>query len=157
VLSTGSFNLSHWTYTVKKRLATFPSPAGGHSPNSPWAGIIKLLPPRESLVSDIQAGNGNVASLFLPCSYTHFLPSFCFFGSSSRPQTHVIRDGTPHKVHIYLEYHSVCPLVGIGTPPLSRMQVCFPPEPKGEGFTLLPPCEGVGEYQFLWTTTGERS
>jgi hypothetical protein len=22
----------------------------------------------------------------------------------------------PHKVHIYLEYHSVCPLVGIGTP-----------------------------------------
>ncbi len=25
--------------------------------------------------------------------------------------------GDKHKVHIYLEYHSVCPLVQIGTPP----------------------------------------
>jgi hypothetical protein len=35
---------------------------------------------------------------------------------------------------IYLEYHSVCPLVGIGTPhPLSRKRVCFPPGTKGGG------------------------
>ncbi len=35
---------------------------------------------------------------------------------------YVRRDGVDHKVHIYTEYHSVCPLVGIGTlpPPLSR-------------------------------------
>ncbi len=39
-----------------------------------------------------------------------------------------------HKVHIYIEYHSVCPLVGIGTPP--------PPEPKGGG-THSPSGEGV--------------
>jgi hypothetical protein len=31
--------------------------------------------------------------------------------------------GEDHKVHIYLEYHSVCPLVGIGTPsPPLRMR-----------------------------------
>jgi hypothetical protein len=28
-----------------------------------------------------------------------------------------------HRVHIFLEYHSVCPLVQIGTP-LSRKRVC---------------------------------
>ncbi len=33
-----------------------------------------------------------------------------------------------HKVNIYLEYHSVCPLVRIGTPhPLSRKRMCPPP------------------------------
>jgi hypothetical protein len=38
-----------------------------------------------------------------------------------------------HKVHIYIEYHSVCcPLVGIGTP-LSRKRMCLPPEPRGGG------------------------
>ncbi len=46
------------------RLATFP---WYHLPNSPWAGIAKLFPPRESLVSDIPAGDGNVANLFLRC------------------------------------------------------------------------------------------
>ncbi len=30
-------------------------------------GIIKLFPPRESLVSDIPAGDGNVSNLFLRC------------------------------------------------------------------------------------------
>jgi hypothetical protein len=55
-----------------------------------------------------------------------------------------------HKVHIYLEYLSVSPLVGIGTPPLplSRKQVCTPPpEPKGGGANS-PAVEGVGESQF---------
>jgi hypothetical protein len=33
-----------------------------------------------------------------------------------------------HKVHIYTEYHSVCPLVGIGT--LSPASVPLPPVPK---------------------------
>jgi hypothetical protein len=36
-----------------------------------------------------------------------------------------------HKIHIYLEYHSVCPLVGIGTPhPLTD---CAPPLNQGGG------------------------
>ncbi len=34
-----------------------------------------------------------------------------------------------HKVHTYKEYHSVCPLVGIGSP----ASVPLPPEPKGGG------------------------
>ncbi len=40
------------------------------------------------------------------------------------------------KVHIYIEYHSVCPLVRIGTlpPPLSPASVPpLPPEPGGGG------------------------
>jgi hypothetical protein len=35
--------------------------------NSPWPGIIKLFPARESLVSDIPAGDGKMANLFLQC------------------------------------------------------------------------------------------
>jgi hypothetical protein len=42
---------------------------------------------------------------------------------------------------MYLEYHSVCPLVGIGTLPLSL------PEPKGGG-TNSTGGEGVGESYF---------
>ncbi len=49
-----------------------------------------------------------------------------------------------HKVHIYLEYHSVCPHVGIGTPHLLSRKRVFPPS--------IPPgtkgaCEGVGKSQ----------
>jgi hypothetical protein len=36
---------------------------GYHLPNSPWAGRIKLFPPRECLVSDIPAGDRNVDNL----------------------------------------------------------------------------------------------
>jgi hypothetical protein len=36
---------------------------------------------------------------------------------------------TQHKVQIYLEFNSVCPL--------SRKRVCSPPEPKGKGHTRL--------------------
>jgi hypothetical protein len=42
------------------------------------------------------------------------------------------RGGEPQSTD-NLEYHSVCPLVGIGTPlslSLFRKRVCFPPEPK---------------------------
>ncbi len=42
--------------------------------------------------------------------------------------------GDQHKVHIYLEYHSVCPLFRIGTPSptaASPAGECGPPEPKG--------------------------
>jgi hypothetical protein len=34
--------------------------------------------------------------------------------------------GDKHKVHIYLEYHIVCPLVWIGTPPPPLPQACAP-------------------------------
>jgi hypothetical protein len=32
-----------------------------------WAGLIKVFPPIESLASDIPAGDGNVANVFLQC------------------------------------------------------------------------------------------
>jgi hypothetical protein len=41
-----------------------------------------------------------------------------------------------HKVQTYLQYHNVCPLLGIGTPhhpPLRQASVPLTPEPKGEG------------------------
>jgi hypothetical protein len=47
------------TYTVKKGLRTFPSPAGmSITELSMGKNVIKLFPPRESL------GDGNVANLF---------------------------------------------------------------------------------------------
>ncbi len=54
-----------------------------------------------------------------------------------------------HKVRIYKEYQSVCPLVGIGTlpTPLSPASVPLPPEPGGGAHS--PAGEGLGEYQFL--------
>jgi hypothetical protein len=54
------------------------------------------------------------------------------------------------KLHIYLEYHSACPLVGIGTPhTLSHKRVCPPSlsQKKGEDI-YLPAGEEVGESQF---------
>ena len=56
---------------------------------------------------------------------------------------------TGTKYHIFTEYHSVCPLVGIGTlpPPLSLASVPLPPGPKGER-AHSPAGEGLGEFQF---------
>jgi hypothetical protein len=55
--------------------------------------------------------------------------------------------GMEHKVLTYTEHHSVCPLVGIGTPPLPQASVPSPPGPKGGG--AHPPApKGVGECQF---------
>ncbi len=52
-----------------------------------------------------------------------------------------------HKVHIFTEYHSLCPLAGIGTlpPRLSPASVPLPPEPKGAHSQAG---EGLGESQF---------
>jgi len=61
-----------------------------------------------------------------------------------------------HKVHSYTEYHSVCPLVGIGTllPPLSPASVPLPPVPKGGG-AHSPAGEGLGGVPV--PTTGEKA
>jgi hypothetical protein len=50
-------------YTVKTR-----SQPGSHLLNSAWREIIKLFPARESLVSDVPAGDGKIANLFLQCT-----------------------------------------------------------------------------------------
>jgi hypothetical protein len=56
--------------------------------------------------------------------------------------------GVPHKVHLCKEYHSVCPLVGIGTLPTPSLasECAPPPRTRGGGGTLA--CvEGLGESQ----------
>ncbi len=48
-------------------------------------------------------------------------------------------------VHIYLEYHRVCPLVGIGTTHPSPASECVPSPPTKRGGARSPTGEGVGE------------
>jgi hypothetical protein len=57
---------------------------------------------------------------------------------------------TLQSTYTYTAYHSVCPLVGIGTmpPPLSPASVPLPPEPKGGEHTRLWVREGLRERQF---------
>ncbi len=54
------------------------------------------------------------------------------WGEGHYDRLEISSEGLQHKVHIYKEYHSVCPLVGIGTlpPPLSPATVALPPETK---------------------------
>jgi hypothetical protein len=52
------------TYTVKNCLPF----------SRPWPVIIKLFPARESLVSDIPAGDGKIANLFLQCMQIIAIP-----------------------------------------------------------------------------------
>jgi hypothetical protein len=49
--------------TVKKA-SGFPVPRRDVTHQTPWRGIIKLFPARESFVSDIPAGDGKTANLF---------------------------------------------------------------------------------------------
>jgi hypothetical protein len=52
-------------YTVKKDQRFFRRPQpGSHQPDSLWPGTIKLFPARESLVSDIPAGDWKIGYLF---------------------------------------------------------------------------------------------
>jgi hypothetical protein len=62
----------------------------------------------------------------------------------------------PHKVLIYKEHHSVCPLVGIGTlQPFSRQRVCAPP-PGSKGGARSPAGGGGGGGVPI-PTTGEKA
>jgi hypothetical protein len=74
---TSAFSKKRLVYTVKKgKRFSRPQPGGCHLPNSPWPGKVKLFPARERLVSDIPAGDGKNANLFLQCTMPHvtFLP-----------------------------------------------------------------------------------
>ncbi len=54
-------------YTVKNGYRFSRPQPGCHFPNSPWPGIIKLFPARESFVSDVPAGDGKITNIFLQC------------------------------------------------------------------------------------------
>ncbi len=63
-----------------------------------------------------------------------------------------------YKVHKYLEYHSVCPLVGIGIPhPLSPKRVCTSPPWTKDGGTRSPAGDGLGSPNSPIQTTGEKA
>jgi hypothetical protein len=61
-------------------------------------------------------------------------------------------EGRDHKVHIYLEYHSICPFVRIRTPhPLSRKRVpAHPRNQRGWGYTLACMVYGGGPNSDDW-------
>ncbi len=65
----------------KRSFSIFPSPAGMSPTKLSMGGnnkvINKLFPPRESLVSDIPAGDGNIEKLFLRCTLI-----ICYCGGS---------------------------------------------------------------------------
>jgi hypothetical protein len=62
--------------------------------------------------------------------------------------------GVHHKVHKYLEYHSVCPLVRIGDPTPSPSSECASPGTKGAVDTLA--CV-VGNGGVPIRTAGEKA
>jgi hypothetical protein len=55
-------------YTVKKGYRFFRLQPGCHLPNSLWPKKIKLFPPKESLVSDIPAGDRKLINFFYSVS-----------------------------------------------------------------------------------------
>ncbi len=64
---------------------------------------------------------------------------------SVRRHTRRIQSWGSQSTYIYLEYHSVCPLVRIGTPPpLPQASVPL----RGRGGVHSPTCEEVGESRF---------
>jgi hypothetical protein len=53
-------------------------------------------------------------------------------------QETILKIGRQYRSTLYTEHHSVCPFVGIGTPPTPLPQVSVPsPPPKGGGHTRL--------------------
>jgi hypothetical protein len=55
-------------YTVKKGYRFSRTRTGCHQPNSLWPVRIDLFLPRDSVVSDIPAGDGKIINLFLQCN-----------------------------------------------------------------------------------------
>ncbi len=53
----------------KKKVSDIPVPSWDVTILSLGGNVIKFFPPRESLVSNIPAGDENVANLFLLCMY----------------------------------------------------------------------------------------
>jgi len=68
IVNSSPFTFVSCMYTVKKCYRISRPLPGCHLPNSPWPGIIKLFPTRESLVIDISAGDGKIINLFYSAS-----------------------------------------------------------------------------------------
>jgi hypothetical protein len=69
-----------------KKVSDFPAPSRDVTkPNYAWPGIIKFNPARESLISDILAGEGKIANLFLQYICWNGFPSPRIFSPCSQP------------------------------------------------------------------------
>ncbi len=92
-------------YTVKKGQRFSRPQPGCHLPNSPWPGKIKLSTARESLVSDIPAGDGKTANLFLQCSAQWFLdvPQLLSFDRKCALNSKAFRKRFNHSQRIFLQ------------------------------------------------------
>ncbi len=65
----GLCDLYYHGHTVKKRLTIFPFPAGFETNQISLAGINLIIPGQKEFgISDIPAGDGKIANLFLQCS-----------------------------------------------------------------------------------------
>ncbi len=61
-----------WPMHCKKGYQFSRPQPGCYLPNSPWTGIIEFFPPRETLVSNIQAGDGKIDKHFLQCGHNRY-------------------------------------------------------------------------------------
>ncbi len=69
--ASGQGLITSYNYTVKNGYRFSRPLPGCHLPNSSWPGIIKLFPARESLVSDIPAGDGKNCYIFFSVRLTY--------------------------------------------------------------------------------------
>jgi hypothetical protein len=65
-------------------------------------------------LSDGRVGRGGRGANSYDCEKAWFSVNHSVLSDLSL--TDIVHKGSGHKVHIYLEYHSVCPLVRIGNP-----------------------------------------
>jgi hypothetical protein len=117
-------------YTVKKGLRFSRPQPGCHLPNSSWPRIIQFFPATESLVSDIPAGDGKTANLFLQCTVTATFQDPCHGPRTENPSDEVKK----------------C------RPPLDPRRVCRPPRisifclPKK---IIIDVCKEIVNWPFL--------
>ncbi len=102
-----------------------------------FSGIWRAIDTIMYLLKQKGEGGGKSVGLF-----------YCLILSNDEIFNGILQISIMHKVRINKEYHSVCPLVGIGTlpTPLSPASVPLPPEPGGGAHS--PAGEGLGESQF---------
>ncbi len=111
-------------------------------------GIVLFSEPYPRLC--MHCGGMGVLDPYIKHQLSTYVYTICDIISEPTTSTLPIPTKEPrkHTVHMCLEYHSICPLVRIGTPyPLSCKRVFTPSLAPKEG-VHLPAGEGVGESQF---------
>jgi hypothetical protein len=96
----------------------------------------------DSMTNDYQEEKGVVGPLTLYAQYSDgYACNFTYLPEALSEDVHL-------KVRIFKEYHSVCPLVGIGTLPTPLSPASVPLPQNGGGGAHSPAGKGLGESQF---------